>query len=240
MSYLHIACHTTQHDFRGRLIHWIEDGATTLRGRYILNPQRCISDDEHDKKCKRKKIFILIIPHHVKKKRDSRLLGHVNFDGQNHRFVSEIAAEHRLIHVQFTEANQRLSEIDKCRYIRAAIANNVAMNTAVTSYLMTHPQIIQQTFAGLVSHITEQAPKFSITSHDFGYAASSASRFNPPAAYFESTAFAAFLDRGMVSALPKHSTSRHYIKTSLVYTVTSTAITITAARCPLTRTTQQP
>ena len=68
MSYLHIACHTTQHDFRGRLIHWIEDGATTLRGRYILNPQRCISDDEHDKKCKRKKIFILIIPHHVKKK----------------------------------------------------------------------------------------------------------------------------------------------------------------------------
>ena len=113
---------------------------------------------------------------------------------------SEIAAEHRLIHVQFSEANQSLSEIDKCRYLRAAIATNIAINTAVTSYLTLHPQIIQQTFAGLVAHITEQAPNFSITPHDLGYAASATS----DAAYFESTAFAAFLDKRIVAALPKH------------------------------------
>ena len=74
------------------------------------------------------------------------------------------------------------------------------MYTAVTSYLTLHPQIIQQTFAGLVAHITEQAPNFSITPHDLGYAASATS----DAAYFESTAFAAFLDKRIVAALPKH------------------------------------
>ena len=64
MSTLHIAYYTTQHDFRGRLIDWIEGGESTLRGIFILNPQRCISDEEHehDEYFKRKKFFILIIP----------------------------------------------------------------------------------------------------------------------------------------------------------------------------------
>lgn len=88
------------------------------------------------------------------------------------RTFAEVAAAHRLIHVQFVTANQNLSKIDKCRYLRTTIASNVAMSTAVTSYLTTHPQIIQQTFAGLAAHITEQAPNFTITPNDFGYAAS--------------------------------------------------------------------
>ena len=121
------------------------------------------------------------------------------------RTFAEVAAAHRLIHVQFGTANQHLSEIDKCRYLRAAIASNVAMTTAVTSYLTTHPQIVQQTFAGLAAHITEQAPNFAVTPNDFGYAASSIATTDPHADYFESTAFATFLDKRINAALPKHN-----------------------------------
>lgn len=121
------------------------------------------------------------------------------------RTFAEVAAAHRLIHVQFGTANQNLSEIDKCRYLRASIASNVAMTTAVTSYLTTHPQIIQQTFAGLTAHITEQAPNFTVIPNDFGYAASSIATKDPHADYFDSTAFAAFLDKRINAALPKHN-----------------------------------
>lgn len=121
------------------------------------------------------------------------------------RTFAEVAAAHRLIHVQFGTANQHLAEIDKCRYLRAAIASNLSMNTAVTSYLTMHPQIIQQTFAGLAAHITEQAPNFAITPNDFGYAASSIVTKDPHADYFGSTAFAAFLDKRINAALPKHN-----------------------------------
>ena len=79
------------------------------------------------------------------------------------------------------------------------------MTTAVTSYLTTHPQIVQQTFAGLSAHITEQAPSFAVTPNDFGYAASSIAATDPHADYFESTAFATFLDKRINAALPKHN-----------------------------------
>ena len=123
------------------------------------------------------------------------------------RTFAEVAAAHRLIHEQFGTANQNLSEIDKCRYLRAAIASNVAMSTAVTSYLTTHPQIIQQTFAGLTAHITEQAPNFVITPNDFGYAASTIAATDSTTDYFESSAFATFLDKRISAALPKHNKS---------------------------------
>ena len=121
------------------------------------------------------------------------------------RTFAEVAAAHRLIHVQFGTANQNLSEIDKCRYLRAAIAFNVAMTTAVTSHLITHPQIIQQTFAGLTAHIMEQAPNFAVIPNDFGYAASSIATKDPYTGYFDSTAFAAFLDKRINAVLPKHN-----------------------------------
>ena len=124
------------------------------------------------------------------------------------RTFAEVAAAHRLIHVQFGTANQHLSEIDKCRYLRAAIAPNVAMSTAVTSYLTTHPQIIQQTFAGLAAHITEQAPNFAIIPSDFGYAAATIAATESNSAYFESSAFATFLDKRISAALPKHNKTR--------------------------------
>lgn len=115
---------------------------------------------------------------------------------------SELAAHHRLIHVQFLSANQGLSEIDKCRYLRTAIRSHVAYTTAITSYLTTHPQIVQQTFLGLVNHITEQAPNFTPIPIDLGYAASVSASTDTPTAYLESAAFAAYLDKRISAALP--------------------------------------
>ena len=119
------------------------------------------------------------------------------------RTFSELSAAHRLLHVQFTSAGQGLSEIDKCRYLRAAIGTNIAMQTAVTSYLTQHPQIVQQTFAGIVLHITEQAPNFAITPNDLGYAAATIAIPEAAPQFFESSAFAAFLDRRISAAIPK-------------------------------------
>lgn len=100
---------------------------------------------------------------------------------------AKVAAAHRLIQVQFGTANQHLSEIDKGRYLIAAMASNVAMSTAVTSYLTTHPQIIHQSFASLTAHITEQAPNFATTPNDFGYNASTIAATDSKIYYFESS-----------------------------------------------------
>lgn len=118
------------------------------------------------------------------------------------RTFPELAAQHRLIHVQFASANQGLSEVDKCRYLRSAIGSNISYTTAITSYLTAHPQIIQQTFLGLVNHITEQAPNFSPVSTDLGYVASASMATDIPPGYLESAAFAAYLDKRIASALP--------------------------------------
>ena len=88
------------------------------------------------------------------------------------RTFPELAAHHRLTHVQFQSANQGLPEVDKCRYLRAAIGNRISFTMAITSYLTAHPVIAQQTFSGMVNHITEQALNFAPVPIDLGYAAS--------------------------------------------------------------------
>ena len=118
------------------------------------------------------------------------------------RTFSELAAQHRLIHVQFLSANQGLSEVDKCRYLRAAIGTHMSYTTAITSYLTTHPHIVQQTFTGLVNHITEQAPNFTPIPLDLGYAASVSAATEMPTGYLESAAFAAYLDKRISAAFP--------------------------------------
>ena len=119
------------------------------------------------------------------------------------RTFPELAAHHRLIHVQFQSANQGLPEIDKCRYLRAAIGNHISFTTAITSYLTAHPLIAQQTFLGIVNHITEQAPNFAPVPIDLGYAASVSAPAPTSTTYFESAAFAAYLDKRITAALPR-------------------------------------
>ena len=118
------------------------------------------------------------------------------------RTFPELAAQHRLIHVQFLSANQGLSEVDKCRYLRAAIGSHLSYTTAITSYLTANPHIVQQTFTGLVNHITEQAPNFTPVPIDLGYAASVSAGAEIPTGFLESAAFAAYLDKRISAALP--------------------------------------
>ena len=120
------------------------------------------------------------------------------------RTFPELAAHHSLIHVQFQSANQGLSEVDKCRYLRAAIGNHISFTTAITSYLTAHPLIAQQTFSGILNHITQQAPNFPPVPIDLGYAASVSAPAPTSTTYFESAAFAAYLDKRITAALPRH------------------------------------
>ena len=130
------------------------------------------------------------------------------------RTFQELAAHHRFLHVQFSSANQGLSEVDKCRYLRTSIANHLSYSTAITSYLTAYPLIASQTFLGLVIHITEQAPNFAPTPVDLGYSASASASHHPSPDYFESAAFAAFLDKRINAAFPRHpqapATTRTY------------------------------
>ena len=120
------------------------------------------------------------------------------------RTFPELAANHRFLHVQFASANQSLFEVDKCRYLRAAISSHISYSTAITSYLTAHPLVANQTFLGFVNHITEQAPNFTPTPIDLGYAAAASAPHQPAPEYFESAAFAAFLDKRISAALPRH------------------------------------
>ena len=78
------------------------------------------------------------------------------------RRFQELATHHRFLHVQFSSAHQGLSEVDNCRYLTA------------------HPLTASQTFLGLVTHITEQAPNFAPTPVDLGYSASASASHHPP------------------------------------------------------------
>ena len=124
------------------------------------------------------------------------------------RTFPELAAHHRFLQVQFSSANQGLSEVNKCRYRRAAIGDHIAYTTAITSYLTAHPTIANQAFLGLITHITEQAPNFTLTPIDLEYMASALATPHPSAEYFESAAFAVFVDKRILAALPRQPQAR--------------------------------
>ena len=122
----------------------------------------------------------------------------------------ELAAQQRLIHVQFSSTKHGLSEVDKCRYLQAAIGSNISYTTATTSYLTAHPHIVQQTFLGLVNHITEQAPNFALVPIDLGYAASVSAAIDTTPAYLQSAAFAAALPNKVKANNQGHLSNRPY------------------------------
>ena len=114
--------------------------------------------------------------------------------------ISGIVARHRQIHDQFQTSNQAFSEYQKCTYFRNAIAHHTNMRAAYESYLISTPLIGEQTFAALTTHIAQQAPNFTTTAADMGYAASTIAAITAPD-YFQSPAFAALLTRTVQQAL---------------------------------------
>ena len=85
-------------------------------------------------------------------------------------------------------------------YFRNAIAHHTNMRAAYESYLISTPLIGEQTFAALTTHIAQQAPNFTTTAADMGYAASTIASITAPD-YFQSPAFAALLTRTIQQAL---------------------------------------
>ena len=116
------------------------------------------------------------------------------------RTFPKLVAQHRLIHVQFLSANQGLSEVDKCRCLRAGIGSHISYTTAI--YLTAHPHIVQQTFTGLVNHITEQAVNFTPVPINLGYTASVSTVAEIPTGFLESAAFAVYAVKRVSAVLP--------------------------------------
>lgn len=112
--------------------------------------------------------------------------------------ISGIVARHRHIHDQFRNSNQTLSEYQKCTYFKNAIIQHQHMRSAYESYVIGTPLIGNQNFLTLTTHVITQAPNYTATAAEMGYAAN----VTPTAPeYFQSAAFAALLTKTVQHAI---------------------------------------
>ena len=63
--------------------------------------------------------------------------------------IQDFIGTHQLIHDQFAEAQQPLSELDKCHHFREALKSLTHIHHAIDSYLVTHPLVGQQLYREL-------------------------------------------------------------------------------------------
>ena len=85
--------------------------------------------------------------------------------------LQDFIGVHQLLHDQFAEAQQPLSELDKCHYFREAVKTLPHIHHAIESYLVTHPLVGNQIYRDLTTHVLQQAPNFAPTAASMGYAA---------------------------------------------------------------------
>lgn len=127
--------------------------------------------------------------------------------------LQDFIGAHQLLHDQFSEAQQPLSELDKCHHFREAVKSSPHSHHAIESYLVAHPLIGQQVYRDLTTHVLKQAPNFTPTVASTGYAASTTasadSLINPPslAELLYSPGFAAII----TAAVKKAAAPRHKI-----------------------------
>lgn len=76
-----------------------------------------------------------------------------------------------MLHDQFAELQQSLSELDKCYHFREVVRTQAHVQHAIDSYLVTTPLVSEQTFVTLTTHVVEQAPNFTPTTASMGYSA---------------------------------------------------------------------
>ena len=110
--------------------------------------------------------------------------------------LSGILAPHRHIHEQFSVSRQTLSEYQKCTYFKSAVIHNQHIRAAYDTYLVSTPLVGDQTFSTMTAHILTQAPNFTATAAELGYAAST-----QQSDFFHSPAFAALLTRTVQQAM---------------------------------------
>ena len=122
--------------------------------------------------------------------------------------LQDFIGTHQLLHDQFAEAQQPMSELDKCHHFREAVKSMPHIHQAIDSYLVTHPLVEQQIFQDMTTHVLRQAPNFSPTAASMGYTAAThalpETYSNTPslAAIVESPAFAALITAAVQHALP--------------------------------------
>ena len=92
--------------------------------------------------------------------------------------LQDFIGTHQLIHDQFSEAQQPLSELDKCHHFREAVTTFPHINHAIDSYLVARPLVGTQNYRDLTTHTLQQAPNFTPTAAAMGYAASTTQNHN--------------------------------------------------------------
>lgn len=122
--------------------------------------------------------------------------------------LKDFIGAHQLLHDQFSEAQQPLSELDKCHHIREAVKSLPHIHHAIESYLVAHPLVGQQVCRDLTTHVLKQAPNFTPTAAA-STTASADSLICPPsvAELIQSPAFAAII----TAAVQKAATPGHKI-----------------------------
>ena len=118
--------------------------------------------------------------------------------------VQDFIGSHQLLHDQFAESNQPLSELDKCHHFREAVQTQAHVQHAIDSYLVAHPLIGDQTFLALTTHVLQQAPNFAPTVASMGYSASTTtdSPQIPSESFLASSAFVALITAAVRAAQP--------------------------------------
>jgi uncharacterized protein YerC len=123
--------------------------------------------------------------------------------------LQDFIGTHQLLHDQFAEAHQPLSELDKCHHFREAIKTLPHINHAIDSYLVAHPLVEAQNYRDLTAHTVNQAPNFTPTAVAMGYAAlttntnTSLNAEDVPA-LLRSPAFAALITAAVKAATPSN------------------------------------
>jgi hypothetical protein len=122
--------------------------------------------------------------------------------------LPDFIGTHQLLHAQFAESQQPLSELDKCHHFREAVKTQAHVQHAIDSYLVAHPLVGEQTFLALIAHVVEQAPNFAPTIASMGYAANGTlithdqSPPDPSLTILSSPAFSALLTAAVKAAHP--------------------------------------
>ena len=85
-----------------------------------------------------------------------------------------LSARHRALHAICATAAQPLSELEKCKYYKAALSTNPAGCDSAHHYTRLTPLLANQTFATLAAYVELHAPNFIVTTASLGYASAAA------------------------------------------------------------------
>ena len=125
----------------------------------------------------------------------------------SNEYLQDFIGTHQLLHDQFAEAHQPLSELDKCHHFREAVKTLPHIYHAIDSNLVAHQLVGKQNYQDLTTHTLDQAPNFTPTAAAMGYAANTTGTISSLEAddvspVLRSPAFAALITAAVKAATP--------------------------------------